>query len=1155
MVVCPACGEQNPERARFCLNCAAPLSALPTARVEERKVVTVLFCDLVGFTARAEQADPEDVRQILDRYQARLRREIERFDGNVEKFIGDAVMAVFGAPVAHEDDAERGVRAALRILDAVAELNEAQPGLDLAVRIGVNTGQAVVAIAGASAQGHGMVTGDIVNTASRLQGVAPEGGIVVGAATYRATHGQIEYHELEPVALKGKAEPQPLWRALSARSRYGVDVDQRASTPFLGRSAELGLLRAALDRAVSESAVQLVTVTGEPGAGKSRLLWEFHTGLDDDPGIVVSWRQGRCLPYGEGITYWALGEMVKGQAGILESDGPDVAAAKLTIAVAAVLDDRSQAEWLETRLASLVGVPAEPAERSESFAAWRAFLEAIAGRGPLVLVFEDLHWADDALVAFVDHLVDWATEVPILVVCTARPELYERHAGWAGGKRNATNLALSRLSDEDTVRLVFALLAQVALPAEIQQALIERAGGNPLFAEEYVRMLLDREILIRRGRTISMAADAAIPLPETIQASIAARLDTLPAARKALLQNAAVIGKVFWSGALASMEGISEAAVNDGLHDLSRRELVRRSRTSSVAGQAEYTFWHALVRDVAYSQIPRAARVDKHEAAAIWMRATAGERASDVAELLAYHYEQALSLASSAGLDDAVVRLHPRALEALSLAGDRAMALDSRKAYQFYRRALELSSPGSAERGRLLIGAVNSGSGSFGGSGGLDPTEAEAMLGEAVEAFRVAGESRAWGRALTILSRHLWFRGVPEASRRTLTEAIAVLEAAPASRELAEAYAETAGRDLLSGHMVSGQGWSAKALTLADAVGARDVYARALQFRGTFRVVLDGDEGGLQDLRDALTLALETGELAVIEPGYDNLADFLTDMEGPEAGLAMYQEGIEFLRRRGGAALWERGESTWPLYALGRWDEVIRVTDELLEADRQAGTTQLTGLVAPEKARILTYRGRPDEAWALISPYLPRARDILDPQILVRSLVAAAAAALGCGDRAGTVALMHELMSMPSPWDIRYWALPEGARLLVEAGDPEMARRLVEGDGTEAALPSVRQAGDYGRAVIIEADGRHREALPLYRAAAAWYGGRASIYHEAQALVGVGRCELALGQAAEAAADLQAAGETFDRLGAIALRREVDLVVAAGPGHGRRRLG
>jgi tetratricopeptide (TPR) repeat protein len=915
------------------------------------------------------------------------------------------------------------------------------------------------------------------------------------------------------------------------------------------------MLRGAFQRAMDESAIQLVTVTAEPGAGKSRLLWEFRTLLDDDASVLVSWRQGRCLPYGEGITYWALGEMVKGQAGILESDGPDDAAAKLAAAVEAVVDDQREVEWVRARLAGLVGVASEAADRSESFAAWRTFFEGIAAGGPLVLVFEDLHWADESLVAFVDHLVEWATDVPILVVCTARPELYERHPAWAGGKRNATTVALSRLSDEDTARLVFALLSQIALPAEVQQTLLERAGGNPLFAEEYVRMLLDRGILERRGRTLSMAHDAEIPLPETIQASIAARLDTLTQGRKTLLQDAAVMGKVFWSGAVAAMGGVDEAMVGEGLHELARKELVRRSRASSVEGHVEYAFWHALVRDVAYGQIPRAARAGKHQAAADWIRRIAGERVSDVAEVLAYHYDQALTLAISAGLEDQVEGLRAQALEAFEMAGERAMSLDSRKAYEFHRRALELSAAGSPEHGRLLMGAAESGARNFGGSGQLKPGQAKTMLEEAVEAFRAADDLLALGRALTLQSRHLWFDGDADAARTPLFEAIAVLETRPASRELAEATAEMAVRDLLAGRMVSGRGWADKALALADSAGAKEVYARAMQLRGQFRIVLDGDEGGLQDLRDALSLALETGDLGVIEPGYDNLADFLHDLEGPEAGYAMYREGIDFLHRRGGAALWERGESTWPLYALGRWDEALRVADEILKADRQAGMTQLTGLVAPEKARILTYRGRPREARALIDPFLPRARDIRDPQILVRSLVAGAAAALGSGDRAGAVTLMQELVTMPSPFDIRYWALPEGARILVEAGDIETARRLVEGDGPEPTIANGRHGRDYGRAAILEAELRWDEALPLYRGAAAWYGGRASIYHAARALVGAGRCELALGRTAEAGADLQGAAETFDRLGATALRREVDVVMSGGTKRVLRRSG
>ena len=527
------------------------------------------------------------------------------------------------------------------------------------------------------------------------------------------------------------------------------------------------------------------------------------------------------------------------------------------------------------------------------------------------------------------------------------------------------------------------------------------------------------------------------------------------------------------------------------------------------------------------------------------MRATAGDRASDVAELLAYHYEQALSLATSAGLDEMVGRLRPRALEALEMAGARAMSLDSRKAYQFYRRALELSVPGSSEHGRLLLDVLRSGSGNFGGSGQLESAEGTAMLVQAVEAVRASGDTLALGRALTMQSRYLWFHGDTEGSRAPLSEAIKVLETLPVSHELADAYAEIAGRDLMAGRMLSGRDLADKALELADAVGAKDVYARALQFRGTFRIALDGDDvGGLRDLRQALVLAIETGELGVIEPGYDNLADFLHDVEGPEAAYAMYREGIEFIQGRGGAARWEQGESTWPLYALGRWDEVLRVADGLLSEEGQAGTSnQLPGLVLPEVARILAYQGRPKEARALIDPFLPRAREIRDPQILVRSLVAGAVAALGSGDREEALALMHELVTMPSSWDLRYWALPEGARILIEAGDIVTARRLVIGDGTEPMMASARNNLDYGRAAILEADGRHVDALPLYRAAADWYHGRASIYPEARALVGAGRCELALGQTAKAQVDLRAAAETFERLGATVLRHEVDAVL------------
>jgi class 3 adenylate cyclase len=391
MQICPQCGEENPEGAKFCNECAAPLDEHPAGfALEERKVVSVLFCDLVGFTAASEQADPEDVRARIRPYHARLRSEIEHYGGTVEKFVGDAVMAVFGAPVAHEDDTERAVRAGLRILEAIQELNEHDPGLSLQVRIGINTGEAVVALGVRPEDGEGFVTGDVVNTASRLQGAAPVNGIAVSEQTYRQTERVFDYEQLQPVQVKGKAQRVAIWRPLRARSRFGSDLTRTHSTPLVGRELEKPLLIGTFERSAQQRSCQLVTVVGEPGVGKSRLCAELFHYIEQRPDLV-SWRQGRCLPYGQGIAFWALGEIVKAECGILESDSPQQAESKLERALP---EDDPDLPWLKARLAPLVGAPAEPAAQEESFTAWRRFLESLAARGPTVLVFEDLHWAD-----------------------------------------------------------------------------------------------------------------------------------------------------------------------------------------------------------------------------------------------------------------------------------------------------------------------------------------------------------------------------------------------------------------------------------------------------------------------------------------------------------------------------------------------------------------------------------------------------------------------------------------------------------------------------------------------------------------------------------------------------------------------------------------
>jgi class 3 adenylate cyclase len=536
--------------------------------VEERKVITVLFCDLVGFTARSDQADPEDVRALLRPYHARLRREIERLGGTVDKFIGDGVMAVFGVPNVHEDDPERAVRCALRVLDAITELNQATPELGLAVRIGIMTGEAAVILDPRPYETEGVV-GDVVNTASRLQNVAPTGTVVVGEPTWWATRTVFHYEELEPVQVKGKAKPLAVWRAVAPRSRLGVDVKQRPATPLVDRHEELGLLRRLYQQTRRERAAQLVTIVGEPGIGKSRLVRELLRFVDEQPELVV-WRQGHCLPYGEGITFWALGEIVKAQAGVLESDDGAVVTAKLEAAVAAHVADQDEREWLQLRLAPLLGLAGSAtasAEQAEQFTAWRRFLEAIAARGPLTLVVEDLHWADDALLAFLDYLLGAVRGVALLIVTTARPELFERHPGWPREAECTTMIPLAALDDGDTARLIGALLGRSRLPAELEASLLERADGNPLYAEEYVRLLNDRGLLAAPDGS-RRTAGTGLPLPPTLQAVIAARLDALPSRRKALLQNAAVVGKVFWSGALTAMTGLDENTLRNRRTDM-----------------------------------------------------------------------------------------------------------------------------------------------------------------------------------------------------------------------------------------------------------------------------------------------------------------------------------------------------------------------------------------------------------------------------------------------------------------------------------------------------------------------------------------------------------------------------------------------------------
>ena len=469
-------------------------------------------------------------------------------------------------------------------------------------------------------------------------------------------------------------------------------------TPFVGREIDLSLLKGIFDKTVAAASPQLVTVIGEPGIGKSRIVAELFRYMYDIPELIT-WRQGRCLPYGESVTFWALGEILKAHAGVLESDPPLVADAKLQ----GELPEGPEREWFHQRLLPLLGIEAtSTAEREELFTAWRRFFEHIAERTATVLVFEDLHWADPAMLAFLEHLADRAARVPLMLVGTARPELLEHHPDYARGLRSTTSINLDPLAPDETARLVSALLETSVIPAELQAPILERSGGNPLYAEEFVRLLKDNGLLVHRGSSWELAEHAEIPFPDSVHALIAARLDTLSPDRKAMLADAAVVGKVFWAGAVAQMGVMLETEVAEAMHELSRKELIRPARRSTMEGEAEYSFWHVLARDVAYGQLPRSSRAARHIAAASWIESRATGRVEDVADVLAFHYSTALELARATGQMDEIAEFEAAALRFLTLAGERALGLETAEALDAFERALALTSEGHPERAEVL---------------------------------------------------------------------------------------------------------------------------------------------------------------------------------------------------------------------------------------------------------------------------------------------------------------------------------------------------------------------------------------------------------------------------------------------------------------------
>ncbi len=693
MLICSSCGTQNPEGQRFCGGCGSKLDAILIHEV--RKTITALFCDLVGSTALGEEHDPEVLRPVLVRYFDEMRTTIERHGGRVEKFIGDAIAAVFGLPIAHEDDALRAARAAIEMQGRLVVLNEDSP-IPLVARIGVTTGEVLVPADDKP------IVGDAMNTASRLETAAAPGEVLIGEPTYRLIRDAVVTEQMESLELKGKVELVAAYRLVGVASISPIRT-RRLDAPMVGRSRETVLLAQAFERAVSDRSCQLFTVLGAAGAGKSRLVEEFLGTLE-----VAEVLQGRCLPYGDGITYYPVVEAIKGALGLADFDDE----ATVNERIHGSVGTEEHVDAITANLAKLLGA-GEGGSPEETFWAVRRFFEVRGRDQPLVVVFDDIHWGEETFLDLIEHIADWSRDAQILLLCMARPDLLDERPAWSGGKTNATTISLAPLTERETSELIDHLLGEAGLPSQVRARIAEVAEGNPLFVEEMFRMLIDDGLLTQDGDGWVPSADlAGVSIPPTISALLSARLDRLSNPERQVIERAAIEGRVFHrSAAIQLLPETDKAAVDQQLKSLMRKELISPER-SSLPGEDAYRFRHLLIRDAAYDRIPKRTRADLHETFAGWLEQIAGDRIAEQEEIVGYHLETAHALRLELGLDDDLThRLAATASKHLDAAARRALLRgDSQGALSLAERAhglLSVDDPGRSLAIRTLARALD----------------------------------------------------------------------------------------------------------------------------------------------------------------------------------------------------------------------------------------------------------------------------------------------------------------------------------------------------------------------------------------------------------------------------------------------------------------
>jgi class 3 adenylate cyclase/tetratricopeptide (TPR) repeat protein len=1166
-VTCPACGSENRAEARFCLNCGSGLARVcpnghpvpagarfcdecgaaleaavdapaaaadaPAAPVAERRLVSVLFADLVGFTTASEERDAEDTRELLSRYFETAQRLISLYGGTVEKFIGDAVMAVWGTPVANEDDAERAVRAALDLVAAVSEIDAG-----LAARAGVLTGEAAVTL---GAEGQGMVAGDLVNTASRIQSAARPGTVLVGEATRRATEAAIAYEPAGEHELKGKAEQVPLYRALRVTAaRGGAQKSAGLEPPFVGRDREMRLVKELFHAAGEEGKAQLVSVVGLAGIGKSRLAWEFEKYLDGLAGDFW-WHRGRCLAYGEGVAYWALAEMVRMRAGILEEEAPEPALAKLRASVAEHVADPEDRSWLEPRLAHLLGLAERTApDREDLFSAWRLFFERLAEQGPVVLVFEDLQWADAGLLDFVEYLLEWSRNHPLFVLALARPELAERRPGFSAGGRNATTLSLEPLSESAMGQLLDGFVP--GLPGGLRAQMLARAEGVPLYAVETVRMLLDRGLLEREGDVYRPTGPIeALDVPETLHALVAARLDGLEPGERRLLQDASVLGKSFTKAGLAALSGVSESELEPLLAALVRKEVLSVQADPRSPERGQYSFVQDLLKRVAYETLARNERKARHLAAAAHLVQAFGAGEQEIVEVVAAHYLDAYRAAPDA--DDAP-EIRVKAKEMLTRAGERAASLAANEeARHSFERAADLADDPSEEAAlRERAGAAAWSSG--------HQDEARSQLERALELYEGEGATHPAARVTARLGEVDWRAGHIEEAVERMERAFTVLSGDEPDGDLAALAAELGRLHFFMGEVEIAAERTDTAIEIAESLWLPETLSQALNTQGLISSWGGRSEQSLALLKHALELALENDLAAAALRAYTNLGDRLDRRDRYEEAIENHRRGVALARKAGNRLQEWRllGELAWCLTRVGEWDAALAAAGDVPEEHWDWAISTPNALV-----EIAAGRGDPAEARRVLDA-VSSAADSADLQ--ARSAYASLSATVLCAEGRHEEALLAAdealavLQGLPSgiSVDVKI-ALGEALESAFALGRLDLADELltrIEAYPPGKRPPSLVALAARFRAKVAAARGEEAGVEQGFKTAEAILREHGLTFHLAVAELEHGEWLTAHDRAAEAGQLLAEAREIFERLGAAPwLERGVALETAA----------